>query len=86
MRAILYLILIISLYIFVKNLIKPKPIGTRDKIRSKAEDMQVGSEMVHDLYCNTFIPKESAIKEVVKGKAYYFCSQECFNKFRAGNI
>jgi len=37
--------------------------------------------MVKDEICNTYLPKEDAVKEVYKGKEYYFCSRECHQKF-----
>jgi uncharacterized protein len=37
--------------------------------------------MVKDEICNTYLPKEDAIREVYKGKEYYFCSKECRQKF-----
>ncbi len=37
--------------------------------------------MVKDQICNTYLPKEDAIKEIYEGKEYYFCSDECRNKF-----
>lgn len=37
--------------------------------------------MVKDEICNTYLPKEEAIKEVFDGKEYYFCSNECRQKF-----
>jgi len=37
--------------------------------------------MVKDKMCNTYLPKENAIREVHKGKEYFFCSDECRRKF-----
>jgi len=37
--------------------------------------------MVKDDICNTYLPKENAIREVYEGKEYYFCSSECRQKF-----
>jgi YHS domain-containing protein len=37
--------------------------------------------MVKDDICNTYLPKDDAIKETSEGKEYYFCSQECRKKF-----
>jgi len=37
--------------------------------------------MVKDETCNTYLPKEDAIKVLFEGKARYFCSQECKQKF-----
>ena len=83
MRFLFYLILITTAYLLIKSLLEPRPRGKGDKIRSRTRPAEVGSDMVHDPYCNTFVPKESATREIISGKVHYFCSRECFNKFRA---
>jgi len=40
--------------------------------------------MVKDEICNTYLPKEDALKETYQGKEYYFCSNECRQKFLEG--
>ena len=37
--------------------------------------------MVKDEICNTYIPKEEALREVRDGREYFFCSAECRRKF-----
>lgn len=37
--------------------------------------------MVKDETCNTYLPKEDAIKVQYEGTDHYFCSQECKQKF-----
>jgi len=37
--------------------------------------------MVKDEICNTYLPKENAIKEIFQGKEYFFCSDSCRKKF-----
>ncbi len=37
--------------------------------------------MVKDEMCNTYLPKEDALKANYAGKVYYFCSKECRQKF-----
>ena len=37
--------------------------------------------MVKDEFCNTYLPKEEAVREVIDGKEYFFCSMECRQKF-----
>jgi len=37
--------------------------------------------MVKDEVCNTYLPKEDAVREVIEGKEHYFCSQECRKKY-----
>jgi uncharacterized protein len=42
---------------------------------------QTSGLMVKDNVCNTYLPKEDAIKEIIDGKEYFFCSQECRQKY-----
>ena len=37
--------------------------------------------MVKDEACETYVPKEEAIREVIDGKEYFFCSKDCRRKF-----
>jgi YHS domain-containing protein len=75
-RILFYALIAYLIYIAVKfyqSLKKPKK--TSPKPNSKP------GIMVKDEVCNTYLPKEDAIKEVYKGKEYYFCSDECRQKF-----
>jgi uncharacterized protein len=49
--------------------------------RPPRESKRASGIMVKDETCNTYVPKENAIREVYKGKEYYFCSRECRQKF-----
>ena len=42
-------------------------------------------EMVKDPFCKTYIPQRDAKRKVIDGKEYYFCSEECANKFQEEN-
>ncbi|MBC7364933.1 MAG: YHS domain-containing protein [Candidatus Aminicenantes bacterium] len=46
---------------------------------SKTEKRKI---MVKDEVCNTYIPEDEALIEKYKGKTFYFCSEECRDKFR----
>ncbi|MDY0231393.1 MAG: YHS domain-containing protein [Candidatus Saccharicenans sp.] len=48
--------------------------------RSKSEALPKKT-MVKDEVCNTYIAEDEAIKEIQNGRVYYFCSQECRQKF-----
>ncbi len=37
--------------------------------------------MVRDPHCGIFVPRSLALKKVIKGKTYYFCSEECLKSF-----
>ncbi|MFW6131065.1 MAG: YHS domain-containing protein [Candidatus Aminicenantaceae bacterium] len=45
----------------------------------------VSGTMVKDIICNTYIPKEEALKETRNGKEYFFCSEKCRQKFLEEN-
>jgi YHS domain-containing protein len=38
-------------------------------------------ELVQDPYCQTYIPKRSALRKRLFGRNYYFCKKECLEKF-----
>jgi YHS domain-containing protein len=40
-----------------------------------------GEDMVNDPNCDTYIPKRSAIKAIIKGETLYFCSKECEREY-----
>ena len=53
-----------------------------DRPRKKTRPpRQISGTMVKDDVCNTYLPKEEAIREVVDGQEVYFCSKECRRKF-----
>jgi len=37
--------------------------------------------MVKDETCNTYLPKEDALRVSYQGRDYFFCSEECKQKF-----
>ena len=49
--------------------------------RSPQPPKQVSGMMVKDEICDTYLPKEDAIKEIYQGKEFFFCSKECRQKF-----
>ena len=41
-------------------------------------------EMVQDPQCKTYIPQREAKRKIIRGSEFYFCSEECAEKFRSG--
>jgi uncharacterized protein len=77
MRFLIVLGLLILLYYLVKGWISPsKP---RQMGRGGGE---LESEMVQDLHCKTYIPKDAAIHTHINGRDYYFCSRQCMREFK----
>jgi len=73
--AILYL-----LYRLVKGLMRL----SRD--RSGQDDrrpaLMKGEDLVEDPCCGVNIPVSQAYRAVIEGRTVYFCSRECYEKFK----
>ena len=79
MRLLIFLGLLILLYYLVKGWISPsKP---RQTDRNEGE-RRLESEMVKDPHCQTYIPKNFAIRAHIAGRDYYFCSRQCMQEFK----
>jgi len=75
-RFILYSFIIYIIYLlykFFKALNKTRTPQNPSK--------RISGMMVKDEYCNTYLPKEDAIREVIEGKEYFFCSNDCRQKY-----
>jgi YHS domain-containing protein len=74
-RILLFIFLFLIAYyvfqLFIKSLSSSK----------KKTDRWEPEELVQDPYCQTYIPKRSALKKKVSGKDYYFCKKECLENF-----
>ena len=46
------------------------------------ENTPRGEDMVRDPSCGTFLAKSGAIELSLKGKTYYFCSEQCRDEFK----
>jgi len=75
-RLILFIFLLLLLYAILYYLIKDMVVR-RNKWSREPEP----EELVQDPYCQTYIPKQTAVRKRVKGRDYYFCTEECLRKF-----
>ncbi|MFC2168769.1 YHS domain-containing protein [Acidobacteriota bacterium] len=58
----------------------------KKSISSKGRPVKnLSGVMVKDNICQTYLPKEDAIRELNGGQEYFFCSKECQNKFLKKN-
>lgn len=78
-RLILFVILLLLLYTILHYFIKGMPVW-RKKINGKFEP----EELVQDPYCQTYVPKRSAVKKKIAGRLLYFCNQECMENYING--
>jgi len=81
MRHIILIILIILFYYLVKSFFSPPKASQK---KGYGETV-IEDEMVKDPSCGVYIPKKEALEKKIKGQKYYFCSKECFEKFKQGN-
>jgi YHS domain-containing protein len=75
-RFILFIVLLLLLYAILYYLIKDLAVGRKKRSRESEPE-----ELVQDPYCQTYVPKGTAVKKRVKGSDYYFCTKECLIKF-----
>lgn len=79
MRLLVILALLYLGYRLFKALVLPQK-STR---RTRGEEglTEIDDVMVKDPFCGTYFPEHKAVKGVVEGKTYYFCSTECRDRF-----
>ncbi len=84
MRLIVFLALCLLLYYLVKNYLKEKSGGGAGYRpgTSGRPPAPVTDQLVQDPVCGVYCAKKDAFPLIWKGKAYYFCSEECRDKFK----
>jgi uncharacterized protein len=75
-RFILFILLLLFFYTILYYLIKDMAVRRKKSSREPEPE-----ELVQDPYCQTYIPKRTAIKKRVRGENYHFCSKGCLRKF-----
>jgi YHS domain-containing protein len=64
---------IYSIYKFIKNLGRPRS--------RPSEPARLSGVMVKDEACQTYLPRNEALRDVIDGREYFFCSKDCRQKF-----
>lgn len=75
-RLIFFILLILILYYLLHYLIKDMP-----SLKKQAKGKNDPDELVQDPYCQTYIPKRSALKKKVEGQVLYFCDEKCLKSY-----
>ena len=75
-RLILLIFFLLILYYVLHFLNKDMP-----SIRKTMDRKSEPEELVQDPYCQTYIPKRSALKKRVAGRDYYFCNRDCLKRY-----
>lgn len=76
MRLIVGLLILYILYRIIK--------GWKSGVMSGRKDHIVGEDLVEDPYCHTYIPVSDALRVVIKGEIYFFCSKDCQKRYLEG--
>jgi YHS domain-containing protein len=76
LRLLYYAMLAYFVYVVYKFLL-----GLGRRLRPSKPAPRLSGMMVKDEACETYVPKEEAIREVIDGKEYFFCSKDCRRKF-----
>ncbi len=82
MKLLIYLILIFLAYKLINRALGGRPV---EKGHYKTTDLQ-GEDMVRDPTCNTYIPKDNALRAKAGGEVHYFCSEKCRSVFKEKNV
>ncbi len=76
-RIIFILILLIVLYFLLRSAFRE--FRNRD---AKGQVPMDKDQMVQDPVCRAFVPRGSAVMEVIGGQTYCFCGRTCADKFQ----
>jgi uncharacterized protein len=75
-KLVFYIFIAYIIYIVIRFLFPPQR-----RARSTRPPQKLSGTMVKDETCNVYLPQEDAIREIIDGKEYFFCSKECRRKF-----
>lgn len=75
-RLVFFIVLAVLLYKLAKFIW-----GRPRTIPFKGSGPQVHDELVKDPVCGVYLPKSQAKPLFLNGKTFYFCSEECRQKF-----
>ena len=77
LRLIFIAILVYICYRLLKGLFGP----SREIHKGSNTSSGMINEMVQDPFCMTYVPRREAIRRMIGGQEYHFCSNECADRF-----
>ena len=82
-----FIVLPVLLFYVVRAILASIIEGFRSTLspRSAAKQppaVRSGGELKKDPVCGTYVSTSASISRTVKGEVFYFCSQECSDKYR----
>ena len=85
MRLIILFLVGMTAYFLIRGLIQTF-MGVHQRKQKPDPARFQGAEMVLDPVCESYIPKEGALSEVIRGDTYFFCSPECARQFKKAKL
>jgi YHS domain-containing protein len=97
MRVLLELVVLILTITVIRPVVAMVMKGVSDLFRPSSTPPPAGAkpreapgpiaeELKKDPVCGTFIAPSSAVRKMLGGETYYFCSVECRDKFRGPEV
>jgi len=85
MRLIVLILVGITAYVLIRGLIQTL-VGVQQRRQRQDPARLRGAEMVQDPVCESYIPKEGALSERIRGETYFFCSTQCARQFKKAKL
>lgn len=79
MRLLFYAVVFFVGYLIYKA--TREALNKPEQMRRKRQDEGITAELVEDPVCHTYCPRNDAVVAHLEGGTYYFCSQECKQRF-----
>lgn len=81
-RLIFAIAIVYLVYRIGKKLFLPPISGRREEFPERPTPIE-SEDMLQDPLCGTYVPAGEAYKATINGKALYFCSEACCEKYKA---
>lgn len=82
LRIFLLTILLFLVFLLVRNF--AASVARRKDRFARSPGPPRSEDLVQDPCCRKYIPESETFKASVDNKTLYFCSKECFEKYKAG--
>ncbi|MEE9543370.1 MAG: YHS domain-containing protein [Thermodesulfobacteriota bacterium] len=83
MRLLIFIVIAYVVYTLAKKILFSAQVPRKSGGNSPSDDGSVGNveETVLDPVCDSYISKDRAVVATHENKQYFFCSEECRDKF-----
>jgi YHS domain-containing protein len=70
----------------VSDLFRPSATAPPAGAKPREAPRPIAEELKKDPVCGTFIAPSTAVRKMLGGETYYFCSAQCRDKFRGPEV